>query len=160
MYLLIKVLSERVREFYENHETYHEGDAGLDLFIPEDTLIKAHSTTIVNLQIACEGFKTKSPLSWRIEQNNYTPTSFYVYPRSSITKTPLRMANCVGIIDSGYRGPIMCALDNISDIEYVVKRGTRLVQICGPNLEPVTFKLKAELSSTTRGSGGFGSTGI
>ena len=70
------------------------------------------------------------------------------------------MANCVGIIDSGYRGPIMCALDNISDIEYVVKRGTRLVQICGPTLEPVTFKLKTELSTTTRGSGGFGSTGI
>ena len=159
MYLLIKLLNERVREFYENHETYHDGDAGLDLFIPEDTLIKAHSTVIINLQIACEGFKTKSPLSWKTEQH-HTPTSFYVYPRSSISKTPLRMANCVGIIDSGYRGPIMCALDNISDIEYVVKRGTRLVQICGPTLEPVTFKLKTELSTTTRGSGGFGSTGI
>ena len=155
MYLLIKLLSERVREFYENHETYHEGDAGLDLFIPEDTLVKAHSSVIINLQIACEGFKFEPKhLIPKI------PVSFYVYPRSSITKTPLRMANCVGIIDSGYRGPIMCALDNISDIEYVVKRGTRLVQICGPTLEPVTFKLKAELSSTTRGSGGFGSTGI
>ena len=155
MYLLIKILSERVREFYENHETYHEGDAGLDLFIPEDTLVKAHSTTIVNLQIACEGFKFEPKQS-----TPKIPVSFYVYPRSSITKTPLRMANCVGIIDSGYRGSIMCALDNISDIEYIVKRGTRLVQICGPTLEPVTFKLKAELSSTTRGSGSFGSTGI
>ena len=155
MHLLIKLLNEGVREFYEHHGTYNEGDAGLDLFIPEDTLIKAHSSVIINLQIACEGFKFKPIFS-----TPNIPVSFYVYPRSSITKTPLRMANCVGIIDSGYRGPIMCALDNISDTEYVVKRGSRLVQICGPTLEPVTFKLKAELSSTTRGDGGFGSTGI
>ena len=148
MYLHIKLLDESVREFYTNHETYHEGDSGLDLFIPEDTLIKAHSCSIINLKIACQGFKDKKP------------TSFYLYPRSSIVKTPLRLANCVGIIDSGYRGPIKCAFDNISDNEYVVKRGTRLVQLCGPTLEPITFKIKNELSPTTRGDGGFGSTGI
>ena len=148
MHLLIKLYNSKLRDLYEHHETYHEGDSGLDLFIPEDTLIKARSCKIINLQIACEGI------------NNKKPTSFYLYPRSSIVKTPLRLANSVGIIDAGYRGQIMCAFDNISDLEYVVKKGTRLVQICGPYLEPITFKIKNELTSTSRGNSGFGSTGI
>jgi len=148
MHLFIKLLENSLRELYDNHETYHEGDSGLDLFVPEDIVMKSKSCTVINLQISCEGFKDKKP------------TSFYLYPRSSIIKTPLRLANCVGIIDSGYRGPIKCAFDNISDNEYIVRRGTRLVQICGPTLEPITFKIKSELSNSSRGSNGFGSTGI
>tara|TARA_B100000427_G_C15401701_1_gene547938 strand:+ start:137 stop:583 length:447 start_codon:yes stop_codon:yes gene_type:complete len=147
MNLNIKVLDKSVRDLYLNHETYYEGDSGLDLFIPEDVVVKSRGTVMINLKIACEGFK------------NNKPTSYYLYPRSSIVKTPLRLANSVGIIDSGYRGPIICALDNISELEYVIKKGTRLVQICGPSLEPITFKIKSELTSTSRGSNGLGSTG-
>ena len=156
MLLKIKVLDESVRELYLNHGSYNEGDSGLDLFVPEDTLCKSGQTTFVNLQIACEAFKKRRVLG----TTGLESTSFYMYPRSSISKTPLRLANSIGIIDAGYRGPLIAAFDNISDVEYVIKRGTRLLQICSPTLDPITFQLKNELSQSTRGSGGYGSTGI
>ena len=43
---------------------------------------------------------------------------------------------------------------------YTIKKGTRLVQICAPDLSPFKFVLKDELSDTTRGEGGYGSTGV
>ena len=55
---------------------------------------------------------------------------YYLYPRSSISKTPLRLCNSVGIIDAGYRGNIMAFVDNI-DEDYDL--GTRLFQLCDPN---------------------------
>ena len=84
--------------------------------------------------------------------------SYYLYPRSSISKTPLRMSNSVGIIDSGYRGDIMVSLDNISDEIYEIKKYQRLFQLCSPILAPISFELTNNLSETTRGEGGFGST--
>ena len=89
--------------------------------------------------------------------------SYYLYARSSIYKTPLILANSVGIIDAGYRGEIMGAFRYIprsdSDEEYTVKRGTRLLQICSRDLSPFSFSVVDELSETRRGEGGFGSTG-
>ena len=87
------------------------------------------------------------------------PVSYYLYRRSSIIKTPLRLANSVGIIDSGYRGDIIACVDNIKNVPYTIEQGTRLFQICGPTLEPIEFKLVTDLSDTQRGEGGFGSTG-
>jgi dUTPase len=71
----------------------------------------------------------------------------------------LRMSNSVGIIDAGYRGNIMAALDNHSDEPYVIKKGTRLFQICCPILSQINMKVVDELSDTSRDTGGFGSTG-
>ena len=92
------------------------------------------------------------------------PSAFYLYPRSSLgSKTKLRLANSVGIIDSGYRGNLMAVLDNINpNKDHLCMEDDRLVQICTPTLEPflVTFvSNETELEETTRGSGGFGSTG-
>ena len=90
---------------------------------------------------------------------------YYLYPRSSTgTKTPLRLSNSVGIIDSGYRGNITAVFDNISNSPFVIEKYQRLVQICPPNLSfPFCVTLVSsvdELSGETlRGSGGFGSTG-
>ena len=50
-------------------------------------------------------------------------------------------------------------LHNLSDEDFVVEQNTRLFQLCGPILEPVSFQLVSELSETTRGEGGLGSTG-
>ena len=80
-------------------------------------------------------------------------------PRSSISKTPLRLSNSVGLIDSGYRGVIQAPVDNISDEDYVIEEGTRLFQIVNSPLE--TFKdieIVDTLGDTDRGEGGFGST--
>jgi dUTP pyrophosphatase len=87
---------------------------------------------------------------------------FYMYPRSSIYKTPLALANHVGIIDSGYRGNMIAMFRNLSDRDYEVAEYTRLIQICHPTLKPFLVNIldnENELGVTSRGSGGFGSTG-
>ena len=85
---------------------------------------------------------------------------YYVYPRSSIYKTALRLANCTGIIDSGYRGELMAVFDNISDEFYELEPYTRLLQACSPDLMPFKVKIvDKDFNMTTRGEGGLGSTG-
>ena len=149
MHLSILPETRVIRDLYNDHSTYHDGDSGLDLFFPEDVNIGPHETKIISLQIKCEAYQSKNK-----EKN----ISYYLYPRSSISKTPLRMANSVGIIDAGYRGTIMVAIDNKSDKVYHIQVGQRLFQICSPVLDPISFDLATTLSETTRGEGGFGST--
>jgi dUTP pyrophosphatase len=105
-----------------------------------------------------------------------TTTGFYLYPRSSISKTRMRLANSVGIIDAGYRGDLIAAVDTIglfgsTDIWHVwketlspIKKYDRYFQVCAPDLSPFLVHIvdtEEELSPpTTRGHGGFGSTGV
>lgn len=130
-------------------------DAGFDLFVPELVNIFTHSTQKIDFQVKC---------SATIEENNISyPSGYYMYLRSSTgSKTPLRLANSVGIIDSGYRGNLMGVLDNIYHIDFIVQKDTKLMQICAPGLMPIIVEIvdnESELSpDTTRGSGGFGST--
>jgi dUTP pyrophosphatase len=85
-------------------------------------------------------------------------TSYYLYPRSSISKTSFMMANNVGIIDAGYRGNIMAKIRNMSLGEAIAPEDTSMFQITGPDLKPIRVKIVNELSRSSRGSGGFGST--
>ena len=80
-------------------------------------------------------------------------------PRSSISKTPLRLCNSIGLIDAGYRGEIMAAVDNIKQEDYTINSGQRLFQIVAMDGSPLSFELVIKLSTTGRGAGGFGSTG-
>ena len=148
----IKPTQAAVRRMYEQHGTFHAGAAGLDVFVPKDVVIRPGETVFIPLGIKVE---CKHIVSGK-------NVSYYLYPRSSISKTPLRMANSVGIIDAGYRGELIAAVDHIkyADNPYVVKAGTRLFQLCLPALEPQTipFKLVETLSQSSRGEGGFGST--
>jgi len=150
MKLLIQTDNEYLKSLYTNHQHYNPGDSGLDLFCPEDIIIGPGETMKIDLQIQCEA------LHDNIENNN---VSYYLYPRSSIIKTPLRLSNSVGIIDAGYRGNIIACVDNIKNYEFKVEKGSRLFQICGPTLEPIEIRVANELSNSQRGSGGFGSTG-
>ena len=150
MKLLLKTENTDLTNLYSNHQHYNPGDSGLDLFCPETITINPGETIKINLQINCEA------LHDTIENTN---VSYYLYPRSSIIKTPLRLANSVGIIDAGYRGDIIACVDNIKSESYTINKGDRLFQICAGNLEPIQFKLVNDLSNTQRGSGGFGSTG-
>lgn len=89
---------------------------------------------------------------------------YYLYPRSSMaTKTPLRLANSVGIIDAGYRGEIQAAVDVLSQDGFQLPSGLRIVQLCPPSLDsPIYVKVITDeslLGKTMRGAGGFGSTG-
>ena len=149
MHLLIKPETIHSERAYLEHSSYHEGDSGLDLFFNEEVNIPTGGTKLISLDIQCEAF---------VDKNKESHVSYYLYPRSSIYKTPLRMANSVGIIDAGYRGTIMAAVDNRSTEDYTIRPGQRLFQLCGPTLEPITFELVNQLSETSRGEGGFGST--
>ena len=66
-------------------------------------------------------------------------------PRSSISKTPLRLANSIGLIDGGYRGEIMAMCDNIKTDSYTVEKGQRLFQIVC-DCSPITYDLIDQLS--------------
>ena len=86
-------------------------------------------------------------------------TAYYLFPRSSISKTPLRMANSIGLIDGGYRGEIMAVCDNIKSEAYMVEKGQRLFQLVATDSSPIEYELVETLEMSTRGIGGFGSTG-
>jgi len=80
-------------------------------------------------------------------------------PRSSISKTPLRLSNSIGLIDPGYRGEIIAVVDNIKSKPSTVKPKQRRFQLDAMNGSPIHFSLVDQLSDTSRGTGGFGSTG-
>jgi len=79
-----------------------------------------------------------------------------LFPRSSVYKTGQVLANCVGVIDSGYRGEIMLKYTLGSDQYYI---GDRVGQIIVMPYPQIQFEEVDELSKTDRGSGGYGSTG-
>lgn len=85
----------------------------------------------------------------------------FIYARSGLaSKRGLRPANCVGVVDSDYRGEIMVALYNDSQVEQVVNHGERVAQmVIAPYLRP-EFVVMNELEDTERGAGGFGHTGV
>jgi len=83
-----------------------------------------------------------------------------IYARSSLAcKRGLAPANKVGVVDADYRGEIMVALRNDSLIEQEIEHGERIAQIIFTPYLKADFELVDELEDTTRGVGGFGSTG-
>lgn len=134
--------------------------SGLDIIMPENITIPAKSYGFkIKLGIACEPIKIYNMDSINEPGYKTAKCGYYLYPRSSLSKTPLRLANSVGIIDSSYRGELKAVLDNKSGEDYEIKQGERLFQLCSPTLEPINYIITDELTETKRGEGGFGSTG-
>ena len=139
MKLFIKPHNETTQEFYQNHGHFHEGDAGLDLYVLEDIYFESGETKAIKLGISCEPEDGKA---------------YYLLPRSSISKPPLRMANSIGLIDGGYRGEIMAVCDNIKTENYTVEKGQRLFQLVSADSSPIKYEMVEEQEMTTRGIGG------
>lgn len=139
----------------------HLDDSGIDIFVPEKLVVPPRSQLKIKLGIHCSVRKeTKICFPSGEQISNIRPVGFYLMPRSSISKTPLRLSNSIGLIDAGYRGEIMAPVDNISDEEYHIEQGDRLFQLVNADLEPFTMINEVEnLEETKRGEGGFGSTG-
>ena len=133
-----------------------DGDAGVDLFFPNMVRVPRGETMLIDFEI-----NSKMVHIFELEDGTLfeEPSSFMLVPRSSIFRTPLRQANNIGIIDSGYRGRIMVPVDNHSNEDYIIKSGERLFQLVHPSLKPISIEVVEELDETERGSGGFGSTG-
>jgi len=156
MKLLLKPLNEEIKSMYHDSATAEanarreeRGDAGLDLYCPGNLEILPGQTKCIDFKIQCEG----------LSDSDARNVCYYLYPRSSISKTPFRLANSVGIIDAGYRGNLMAMVDNTSKEVQTIQKGTRLFQICGRYLEPIHLELVEVLSESDRGNDGFGSTG-
>lgn len=83
-----------------------------------------------------------------------------IFARSGLaTKEGLRPANCVGICDSDYRGEYIVAIHNDSNEDRVIEPKERIAQLIIMQYPHITFEEVDELSDTSRGEGGFGSTG-
>ena len=124
-----------------------EFSAGADLYYAgsEPLTIEAGKTVLVHTGIAMEIPEGLVGL---------------IFARSGLaTKRSLAPANKVGVIDSDYRGEIMVALHNHSDVPQTVEAGERVAQLALVPYVSATFNQVDELDDTTRGTGGFGSTG-
>ena len=176
---------DRLRDMYRNAAIAHNNklltnmqhiDAGFDLFAPG---------TESQLHFFGPGWPGKSPvnkLDFKIccaarmhaDNGKNFNTGYYMHPRSSLSKTQLRLANSTGIVDAGYRGHLIGMFDvvnipsnptqtadRVSD--YSGMKYDRYLQICAPGLVPIMVEIVDSLgdlgSETERGAGGFGSTG-
>lgn len=160
-------MTEEMIQLYKSHIHNHNTqmitdehpNSGFDLMILQDVkFVVPFTTVLVDLGLKMEMFHRKPIYS------RYDATAFHMLPRSSLSKTPLMQSNHVGVIDSGYRGNLKVPLRFLPEpgIEtYTAEKKSRLVQVCHPSLCPIYVVLMEEndLSSSSRGSGGFGSTG-
>lgn len=148
----IQVDDEFLKPLYEKEirnlkatYSFMTSDSGFDLFFPKDVTLRPGEQKLIDLKVKC--------------QPKFAG-GFYIYPRSSLSKTPLIMVNSVGIIDNQYRGTLKVPVKNISDKEsYEIKAGYRLFQICHPTLIKPMINLVEKVDPTIRNEGGFGSTG-
>ena len=124
-----------------------ETAAGADLYAVLDETLEIQPHTTVKIHT---GLSMEIPVGY----------AGFIYARSSMgTKQGLAPANKVGVIDSDYRGEVMVCLHNHSDSVQCVEPNQRIAQIVIAPYLHVMFTECDELSDTTRGTGGFGSTG-
>jgi dUTPase len=132
-------------------------DAGFDLYSPLGSFeIAGGGFLKADLQITCS-------MEFFHDAGVHYNVGYFLYPRSSLGLSPLRLSNSVGVIDAGYRGPITALLDNTSSAAYTLEPYQRLVQIVCPNITyPMYVRLVSSLDDvvTERGVQGLGSSGL
>jgi dUTP pyrophosphatase len=122
--------------------------AGADLYAATeyDTIIREGETAKIN-----------TGLSLAIPEGYFGA----IFARSGLaTKQGLRPANCVGVVDADYRGPVIVALHNDSDGPQIIPAKARIAQLVILPCQTFEFNQVDELNDTERGEGGFGSTGL
>jgi dUTP pyrophosphatase len=136
----IKILSKEA--IIPEYQT--EGAAGFDLCSSGSYLVGPGERVLVGTGLAFE-----VPKGYELQ----------VRPRSGLAlKKGITVLNSPGTIDSDYRGEVGIILINHSGVGFIVERGDRIAQGVIAEVEQATFTVKEELSDTTRGEGGFGST--
>ena len=119
--------------------------AGYDLYSTEEETLFSKETKLIGT-------------GWAIE----IPDGYFgaIFARSGLAiKEGLRPANCVGVIDSDYRGEVKVGLHNDSKEIRKIEKGERIAQLVIMPCKFVSLEIVDELEDTTRGEGGFGSTG-
>ncbi|MEK7130980.1 MAG: dUTP diphosphatase [Patescibacteria group bacterium] len=122
----------------------HQGDAGMDIFSAEETIIKAGEIKNIKTGVKME-----------------LPEGFVglVWDKSGLAlKNGLK--TMAGVIDASYRGEIIIVLANLSNQDYKIEKGQKIAQMLIQKVEQVKIEEARELSETKRGEDGFGSTGL
>lgn len=141
----IEVEIKKLSENAKLPEYAHLTDAGADIFALEDTYLKPNETKLVKTGIA-----VAIPIGYEIQ----------IRPRSGLSlKTPLRVANTPGTIDTDYRGEVCVIMWNSGNEAVKIEAGDKIAQMVINEVPMIKWKEVTELSSTERGAGGFGSTG-
>ena len=138
---------KRLREGAQAPQRQTEGAAGYDL--------RACVEAPVTLEPG-EGYSFPTGLAGEIPQGLVG----LIFCRSGLgVKHGVSLPNCVGVIDSDYRGELIVPLRNFGDKAYTIQPGERVAQLCIAPVYTAAFVPVQELGDTTRGAGGFGSTG-
>jgi len=170
--------SNELKNIYVNAASSHNNklfnnseyiDAGFDMFTPANSNTNNGETECCYpLSKIDFGIKCSAKM---YSLSNQTNTGYYMYPRSSLSKTKLRLANATGIIDAGYRGNLIGMFDVLKDTnavtnaypDYTIQKHDRLLQICAPNLAPIVVEVVDSINElgdeTERGNNGLGSSG-
>lgn len=168
MYVLELCPTPEGVEYYKNLGGKRSNDnAGVDLYCVEDYKVSAEfdvrrfppvPVKLLNLGTRARMLKVVQISDYEFKEEE---VHYYLYPRSSIYKSGVMMANSVGVIDLSYRGVLMAPVTNLNEYTYPnVEKGNRLFQICAPDLGYVSeIRIVESLPETVRGAGGFGSTG-
>ena len=141
MDLKIKILDNSIP-----HPKYaHPGDAGLDLYSTIDCVLKPFERKLIPT-----GIKIELPEGY----------AGFVQPRSGLAiNNGISLVNTPGLIDSGYRGEIKAILINLDPKnDFIIKKGDKICQLVILKVENVNLIFKDNLSETSRGEGGFGSS--
>ena len=140
----------------------HDTDAGFDLYAycPDASFYSWESGCQSNVK----GVKVRPNETYKFHTGikMAIPDGYWggIYARSGLaTKCGLRPANCVGVIDSSYRGEIIVAIHNDSNETQLVHNGDRIAQLVIQKVEPTVFEEVSELDETSRGESGFGGSG-
>jgi dUTP pyrophosphatase len=144
--LQVKILDERMRDQMPSYGT--PGSAGLDLRACIDAAIEiAPGQTVL----------IPTGLSIFVEDPRYAAL---ILPRSGLGhKHGIVLGNLVGLIDSDYQGQLMVSTWNRSSLPFILEPMERLAQLVIMPIQQVNLKIVDEFAESSRGTGGFGSTG-
>ena len=143
---MIKLKIQKLDNTLKTPEYAHKGDAGLDLYSALDCILRPYERRKVPT-----GIKIAIPEGY----------AGFVQPKSGLAiKNALSLVNTPGLIDSGYRGEVCAILINLDpEKDFIIKRGDKICQLVIQKVSEVEIEITDELEDTSRGEGGFGSTG-
>lgn len=125
-----------------------DGSAGMDIFaaVEKDLTVQPGTTVLVPT-----GFSIELPQGFEAQ----------IRPRSGLAiKQSIGLMNAPGTIDSDYRGEVKVILTNFGKEDFIVHRGDRIAQMIISRYERIEWEESRTLNDTSRGAGGFGSTGV
>jgi dUTP pyrophosphatase len=142
---MLKIKIKKIKENAVVPKYAHHGDAGVDLYSTEDYILKPGERTLVSTGIAIA-----IPPGHEAQ----------VRPKSGLAlKHGISIVNTPGTVDCEYRGEIGVIAINLGQEDFKIEKGNKIAQMIFNKIEEADFEEVKELDDTTRGDGGFGSTG-